>query len=270
DINFFLELPNPLLFHTAKINIFVPNQEWCFKDWVNYLPLFDYVWCKTQLIKDIFDKYMDSSKVIYTSWNSIDKFSSKFEKKTNQCLHIAGRSILKGTNSLIETWKPEWPLLIVVYNKKTNNITEKEQHNIEYHRERLDDNALTELMNTSSIHLCPSEAEGFGHYINEARSCKSIVITTNAEPMKNFTNKKYLIDILETIDMKLTFGSRNIFDKTSLCNIMNNINSLNDNEILEDGIQMRLEYLENITIFRKNLQTEINKILNRINNNTIT
>ena len=34
DINFFLEIPNPLLIHSAKINILIPNYEWFFQSWV--------------------------------------------------------------------------------------------------------------------------------------------------------------------------------------------------------------------------------------------
>ena len=56
---------------------------------------------------------------------------------------------------------------------------EKKQDNIVYYKERVDDDKLIEFMNKFYYHLCPSEAEGFGHYINEALSCKSIVVTTN-------------------------------------------------------------------------------------------
>ena len=42
---------------------------------------------------------------------------------------------------------------------------------------------LRKLMNTAGVHLCPSLAEGFGHYINEARSTGACVVTTDASPM---------------------------------------------------------------------------------------
>jgi hypothetical protein len=48
-------------------------------------------------------------------------------------LHVAGRSILKGSNSIIESWKPDWPVLSVIYNKQSNHIVEKSQDNIIYY-----------------------------------------------------------------------------------------------------------------------------------------
>src|SRR5690606_34092893 len=55
--------------------------------------------------------------------------------------------------------------------------------NIRHLLERVDDATLRTLQNSNAIHLCPSEAEGFGHCIAEAMSCGAVTLTTDAPPM---------------------------------------------------------------------------------------
>lgn len=49
--------------------------------------------------------------------------------------------------------------------------------------EPVDHITLAELQLSHGVHICPSEREGFGHYINEARAASALVITTNHPPM---------------------------------------------------------------------------------------
>ena len=49
------------------------------------------------------------------------------------------------------------------------------------------------LMNACQYHLCPSEYEGFGHYINEARSTGALIISTDAAPMNELVKNGILI-----------------------------------------------------------------------------
>jgi len=44
-------------------------------------------------------------------------------------------------------------------------------------------------MNMCLVHIFPSQVEGFGHVINEARSCASVVITTNYPPMNELVDQ---------------------------------------------------------------------------------
>ena len=85
---------------------------------------------------------------------------------------------------LLAAWRlhPEWPRLTVV---------QAERHarrgpvapNIEHHIGYLDDNALRWLQNRHQFHVCPSQAEGYGHHLVEALSVGAVVLATDAAPM---------------------------------------------------------------------------------------
>ena len=58
-----------------------------------------------------------------------------------------------------------------------------ESNNLEIIGEFMERDKLEQFQNETEIHLCPSEAEGSGHYICETLSCGAIVVTVDGEPM---------------------------------------------------------------------------------------
>jgi glycosyltransferase involved in cell wall biosynthesis len=105
--------------------------------------------------------------------------------------HLAGKSRQKGTQVILDLWKrhPDWPLLKVI--QDPSNAQPVFAKNIEYTARHVDDTLLAKYQNLCGLHLCPSEAEGFGHYITEAMSCKAVTITTNSPPMNELvTNER--------------------------------------------------------------------------------
>jgi glycosyltransferase involved in cell wall biosynthesis len=187
DVNVFLEDISPGFFQYARVNAFIPNPEW-FKNYQQrYLAGIDVVLCKTRSAQDTFQAL--GSQTRFISFTSEDRRSALHEHhREDTFLHVAGRSWQKGTRALFDAWlrHPEWPLLTVVQSARTysqSRVRAVAAPNIRHRLERLDDATLKALQNTIAHHLCPSEAEGFGHCINEAMSCGAVTLTTNAPPM---------------------------------------------------------------------------------------
>ncbi len=204
DINIFCEQVEPMWFPFARINCLIPNQEWFFDQWRSHLNQFDLILCKTQYAQQIFADL--GCKTEFISFTSDDRWESYLAKDYNRYFHLAGRSLQKGTNTLIELWKnhPDWPNLTIIQNSPSSQKINASQ-NINYIDQYVNDLSLRNYQNSCGVHICPSEAEGFGHYIVEAMSCKSLTLTTNAPPMNELVtqNRGILVEYYKTKPQRL-------------------------------------------------------------------
>ena len=185
DKNIFLELIRTDFFKFAKENILIPNPEWFFSEWLAKLKDVK-ILCKTYDALNVFSKISDN--VHYIGFTSQDCFLSDV-KKEDRFIHIAGKSSHKNTDVIIKAWqsgkiKDKLILIKQDYKGINNNII---------HCSRMPREDLLILMNACQYHLCPSEYEGFGHYINEARSTGALIISTDAAPMNELVKNGILI-----------------------------------------------------------------------------
>jgi glycosyltransferase involved in cell wall biosynthesis len=194
DVNLFIEFISPRFIPDARKNWFIPNPEWFREENLPHLTQMDAILCKT---RDAVNAFMPlAPDVRYIGFTSPDKLDSKRPRGGDMTfLHSAGASRWKGTSAVITAWSrhPEWPRLIVIrspswYDGKS--VPEEQQAaNIEYLTQRLDDRTWQGYQNSCEVHLCPSEAEGFGHLIVEAMSCGAVVVTTDGPPMNELVTK---------------------------------------------------------------------------------
>ena len=279
DINFFLELPNPLLIHSAKINILIANPEWFFKTWIPYLTEFDQIWCKTKCAESLFTKLINENfkinqdkvpKIIYTGWTSLDRNSLKEKASYSDFIHVAGKSILKGSQRLVESWKPDYPKLHLIANSENNSITlSPDKDNIVIYKEMLSDATLISLMNKCGVHICPSEAEGFGHYLNEARSCGAVVVTTDANPMNQFSVRPFLIKVDESKPMERTLGTQQFFNQEHFSEIISTLITTDTTELKKVGAQSRLDFIKDQKKFREQLSNCMVNLVDKLDKNNI-
>jgi glycosyltransferase involved in cell wall biosynthesis len=266
DVNVFLEDISPGFFKYARVNAFIPNPEWFKKYQQRYLTGIDVVLCKTRSAQETFQAL--GSQTRFISFTSADRYSKVRERsREDTFLHVAGRSWQKGTKALFDVWlrHPEWPLLTVVQNASTYSqarVKAISAPNIRHVLERLDDARLRALQNSIAHHLCPSEAEGFGHCINEAMSCGAVTLTTNAPPMNELitAERGILVDYNRTKAQRA--GMNYFVDPADLERQIAAIIGMDTAVKQRLGERARTWFEDNDRLFRSALVTALDEELN--------
>ena len=267
DINIYLETISNIFMNKAKYNILIPNQEYFYRNWVNYIDQFDSILVKTRYGEGIFNTYNPSS-IEYIGWKSIDRYNHLQEKDFSKIIHVCGNSIHKNTQTIIDLWKPDYPNLLIIYNPKNPvlfKLNKKNQSNIKYITNRLEEHKFNTIFNNFGVHLCPSETEGFGHYINEAKICKSLVITLDAPPMNSLVSPEFglLIKSKKKYKLKHSLGSKYSIDSDDFDRVIRKVQEMSNNEKINLGEKAYLDSLENHKQFESNIETIFSRIFSK-------
>ncbi|CEG39094.1 RxLR-like protein [Plasmopara halstedii] len=137
--------------------------------------------------------------VFYTKHTSRDLYQPAVQRDWTSFLHLAGWSPFKNTKVILQAWAlhPEWPQLIIRVIKASlckwieDHFGDKDSwrlQNVDYACGSVPAEEKDQLQNQIGLHLCPSETEGFGHYINEARSVGALILTSNVPPMNELVD----------------------------------------------------------------------------------
>ena len=188
DVNLMLEHVRDEYASLAHRNVMLPNPEWQWPDEVVRFTALDHVLVKTHHAEPIFRTR--GCKTTYVGFTSPDRLDRSVPRR-REFFHLAGRSELKGTERLLALWRKHlvWPKLTVVQHAITARPGPAAA-NIEHRIGYVDDAALKRLQNELRFHLCPSETEGYGHYLVEALSVGAIVVTNDAAPMNELVTRE--------------------------------------------------------------------------------
>lgn len=243
-MNIMLELVNPLFFPEARRNVLVPNPEWYAREWLGHVKRFDYVWAKTETGKQAFANL--NKHVVNIGWTSVDMHDAAIPR-TMQFLHVAGKSSAKGTAQTLQAYQAanvHVPLVVV---GERSDVPQGIRH-----YRRISDEELKRLMNESLCHICASSYEGFGHYINEARSVGAFIITTNAAPMNELVTPAFGIGVSVGATSWQNLGQHNHADVESLTQAIRSIAAASD-VIAVLGARAREAFLKEREAFMNNL-----------------
>lgn len=174
-----LEHVNGRSFRDFKTHFLIPNPEWFNLDWARSKERFSLCLCKTQDGVETFKRIGFRTK--YIGFTSLDRYNgTSVGKKIPEFLHVAGKSSFKGTDMILSAWQPNFPN-IHIYTQDSRFSSSKPNVRITYGR--IPEDEFVDIQNRYLYQLCPSIAEGWGHYILEAMSTGSLVLTTDGPPM---------------------------------------------------------------------------------------
>lgn len=248
DVNIFFEILDSRFYKLAKHNLFFPNPEWFM--WPQLLKGIRLVLAKTRDAERIFQ--IMNCNTHFTSFTSDDRLMDTVPRE-RAYLHTAGQSLTKGTDTVFTNWQKRWPQLIFT---KLKEIDKYRWHNdnILTCFERMPKDILWTIQNKCIFHVCPSEYEGFGHYIWEAKSCGGIVITTGGPPMNEMIQDGkdgFLVNVART--RKMNFGRLQLIDKDSFIEVIEKTIKLKEDEIMAMSQAARDSWEANDRFFRTEL-----------------
>ncbi|KAE8913401.1 hypothetical protein PF005_g17429 [Phytophthora fragariae] len=206
------ELPDAPDWPAAKPLYLMPNVEMYELESEHYWRA-DVVLCKTALCSRYLRKWFKQegnprgTRVLYTrhttsnlaltfkSQLSPSEASARPDKNFSDVsfLHTAGTSIQKGTRQVLDCWltRPDLPPLELHMTKDLFDGAFAARYakriskspNVHLHTGRLDPTAFGRLITDATYFMCSSLQEGYGHYINQARSSRAFIFTTDVAPM---------------------------------------------------------------------------------------
>ncbi len=164
--------------------------------------------------------------------------------------HYRGKSTLRNTQSLIDIWQRRDdlpPLCIQAYGpdvgfRSPRWFSDGNLH-LQLYFERDEQAHFTSVARTG-IHLCTSETEGFGHYINEGRAMAALVMILDAPPMNELIDGATGILVPVARQEQLNFGTRSQAEEVEIEAAIDRILSLDPAQRQAIGRNARESFLE--------------------------
>ena len=194
DVNIFLEVINPSLFPYARKNIWIPNIEWTYRNWVPYLYMIDEIWVKTKEAENVLSS-LTKTPIHNIGWTSIDKvWDTTMKKNYHKAFLPVGKNIYRHPRPIFQAYMrlkennpslyEKLPTLHVVYSPNHLQVTipESIQEKVIAKAEVMKEKEYDELLKECGVCICTSLAEGFGHAVNEAMSVGCNLILSPIAP----------------------------------------------------------------------------------------
>ena len=188
DIVIHLEVPHPVWFPWAPVQIWMINPEWCVSTWSEYRSQFTELWVKE---KDRVSEFGPTA--VHMPWAIRGPLKPLSSDVSSSALWVLGGSLHKhsAANALLPIWPEDCPVTV------TTTMTEADlsgsfPSSVSIERGFLTAAHLETLNLQSSLHIAISAAEGFGFTAAQAEGRgASLLINTLPVYKETFGNKPY-------------------------------------------------------------------------------
>lgn len=249
----------PAFLDDARYRVLLPHPEWFLPRDLQSLDRIDLVLAKTHEAQRIFAARGCRSG--YIGFTSEDRRDASVPRE-RAFFHLAGSSRTKATEPLLALWRkhPEWPRLTVLQHPREAKRGETAA-NIDHRIAYVDETQLRRLQNAHTFHLCPSETEGFGHYIVEAMSVGAVVITLDAPPMNEMITRERGILLPYSCTGTQHLATTYHFDAPAMEDAIECAIALDDSQCRTLGAAARSWYEAERAAFPQRLDAELRALL---------
>jgi len=261
DLNIMVEHLRPGWLNLARHNAFLPNPEWFAPRKVAQLKGIHTVLCKTRHAQAIFDGL--GCFTAQLGFTNDDRYRPEVVREP-AFFHLAGKSPLKGTARLLDVWErhPEWPTLTIV--QHPDRATRRTRAaNVDHRMGYLPEAELITLQNANRFHLCPSETEGFGHYLVEAMAVGAVVLTLDAAPMNELVTPERGVLVPAGPGRPQGLATAHAMDEEALEATIHRVLGWPDARLHALGAQARAWYEANDAAFRLTLPQVVGQLCGR-------
>jgi len=256
DLNVLLESFDAGCLGLARINWFLPNQEWLDPEQRANLGEVDRVLFKTRHAERQLGEL--AWRGVYVGFTSEDRFDREVVRDWCRAVHVAGWNPLKGTSRLLKLWSRQsaWPhLTAVAMFQQAPGVP-----GIELLSKRVPDARLRRLQNACGIHVAPSEVEGFGHSLNEALSCGAILIATDAPPMNELAPRDAAVFVASEPAAPMASGFRYRFSEAAFIDAVERVAGMTEAERRRLGAAAREAYEQGRREFERRFMEALGEV----------
>lgn len=263
-------LPESILRRSQR-NIMMVNIDLFWADAPKLVYIHMYL-CKTQFTKACLKRLMDERKLStqellytkHTSFHPTGLYNPDIQKNYKCFLHTAGKSRFKNTRLVVQTWlRYSLPTLYVTcYQSCLKRELEKhwtKEHlkgaNVVLLDQPVSNDKLCHLKNYCGVHICPSLREGYGHYINEARMVKAVVVTVDGAPMNELIDQAsgFLVPCHVVKENKFNHSLSYGFTCEDLFGILQTVLSTEQEKLRKKGEVAYQNYVKDTQFFKEQI-----------------